>query len=482
MRKSPRFPMNVPVFLDSYGKTYTGRIANLGLRGAYISLESPPAVNSVANLRFSMAPNFRDLETLARVVRTGPDGIGVEFLDLDVHSRSRLYDFLTPFWPRKLTDCPFCGQEFPEPPAKSCPACQKSLDWRKNGNMKEIDPEEMIGTCKAMRDIFCLIRKVAIADVPVLITGASGTGKEMVARAIHQRSHWGKKPFVEVNCGAIPRELLESELFGHEKGAFTGAYRTTVGHVERAQGGSLFLDEVEELSVDLQVKLLRFLQEFTFHRVGGRQPLKVDVRVISATNTDLHELISAGRFREDLYYRLDVVNISLPPLKDRGDDSLIMANIFLKRYASRLGKDLKGFTPEAKAALQAHSWPGNVRELINRVRRAVVMTEGSRVAPEHLGLSQSDQRLTPAFNGKSLKEARAEFEARLVGEALQHFQGNVFLASRALQVSRSTMYHFIQKYQLKTFVEDGGLLPDRKTVQPSGLFPKTGTHLTTSLT
>jgi DNA-binding NtrC family response regulator len=478
MRKSPRVSVDVPVYLDAYGQTLAGRITDLGLRGAFISLDSPPAVNSVANLRFSMAPHFRDLEILARVVRSDSSGIGVEFLDLDVHTRSLLYDFLTPLWPRKLADCPFCGQELPTPNQKICPVCQKSLDWRANGTMKELDPEEMIGTCKAMRDIFFLVRKVAITDVPVLITGASGTGKEMVARAIHQRSHWGQGPFVEVNCGAIPRELLESELFGHEKGAFTGAYRSTIGHVDRAQGGSLFLDEVGELPVDLQVKLLRFLQEFTFHRVGGRQPLKVDVRIISATNADLHDLITAGRFREDLYYRLDVVNINLPPLKDRGDDSLIMANIFLKRYAARLGKDIKGFTPDAMTALQSHSWPGNVRELINRVRRAVVMTEGSRVAPEHLALDQSGGRYEIAFNGQSLKQARAEFEARLVGEALQHFQGNVFLASRALKVSRSTMYHFIQKYQLKSYVEEGIPITGRKPVQPSGFFQKTGNLLT----
>jgi DNA-binding NtrC family response regulator len=452
MRKSPRVPVDVPVYLDAYGQTSLGRVTNLGLRGAFIALDSPPAVNSVANLRFSMAPHFRDLEILARVVRTGLLGIGVEFLDLDVHSRSLLYDYLTPLWPRKFIACPFCGQELPQPGNTYCPVCQKSLDWRADQSMKESDSEEMIGTCKAMRDIFCLIRKVAITDVPVLITGASGTGKEMVARAIHQRSHWTHGPFVEVNCGAIPRELLESELFGHEKGAFTGAYRTTSGHVERAQGGTLFLDEVGELPMELQVKLLRFLQEFTFYRVGGRQPLKVDLRVISATNADLHELIANGRFREDLYYRLDVVSISLPPLKDRGDDSLIMANVFLKRYAARLGKDLKGFTPEAIAVMQSHSWPGNVRELINRVRRAVVMTEEGRVAPEHLGLDESGGEPEPVFNGRSLKEARAEFEARLVSEALQHFQGNVFLASRALRVSRSTMYHFIQKYQLKPYL------------------------------
>jgi DNA-binding NtrC family response regulator len=455
MRKSPRVSVEVPVTVDAYGQTFTGRTANLGLRGAFITLEDfPPPVNAVVNLRLFMAPRCQDLEILARVVRTESHGIGAEYLDLDVHSRSLLYDFLTPLWPHMLTTCPFCGQTLPKRTRKHCPACLKSLDWRKNGDMKEIDSEEMIGACKTMRDIFCLIRKVAVTDVPVLITGASGTGKEMVARAIHQRSNWSRGPFVEVNCSAIPRELLESELFGHERGAFTGAYRSMIGHVERAQKGTLFLDEVGELPVDLQVKLLRFLQEFTFHRVGGRQPIRVDIRIISATNTDLAELINAGRFREDLYYRLDVVNINLPFLKDREDDVLIMANIFLKRYATRLGKDIKGFTPEAVAAIQDYSWPGNVRELINRVRRAVVMTEQLRVAPEHLGLDQSGEEVEPTFNGKSLKEARAEFEARLVSEALQHFQGNVFLASKALKVSRSTMYHFIQKYQLKPYLTD----------------------------
>jgi DNA-binding NtrC family response regulator len=478
MRKSPRVAVDMPVYLEAYGQTGAARITNLGLRGAFIVLDSPLAVNSVASLRFAMGPPLINLEILARVVRAVTQGIGVEFLDLDVHSRSLLYDYLTPLWPRKLTDCPFCGQELPTPTPRYCPVCQKSMDWRENGHMKEIASEEMIGTCKAMRDIFYLIRKVAITNVPVLITGASGTGKEMVARAIHQRSHWRQGPFVEVNCGAIPRDLLESELFGHEKGAFTGAYRTTIGHVERAQGGSLFLDEVGELPVDLQVKLLRFLQEYTFHRVGGRQPLKVDIRIISATNSDLQDLIAAGRFREDLYYRLDVVKISLPLLKDRGDDSLIMANLYLKRYAAKLGKDISGFTPEAIAALQRHSWPGNVRELINRVRRAVVMAEVQRVAPEHLGLDQVGSIAEPAFNGKSLKEARAEFEARLVGEALHHFQGNVYLASRALKVSRSTMYHFIQKYQLKLPSAEGNPVTDRKAVQPSGLFQKTGTQLT----
>ena len=283
--------------------------------------------------------------------------------------------------------------------------------------------QEMIGTCDAMLHIFKLIRKVAATDVPVMVTGASGTGKEMVARAIHQRSNRSKGPFVAINCGAIPRELLESELFGHEKGSFTGAYRSVAGTVERAQGGTLFLDEVGELPLELQVKLLRFLQEYTFERVGGRKSIKVDLRVISATNKNLAELIEQNLFREDLYYRLDVIDISLPPLKDRGEDAIIMATIFLKNYAGKIGKDIHGFTPEAVTAIQTHGWPGNIRELVNRIRRAVVMADGTTITPDNLGLKFGFINPDPFINGLGLKEAKAKFEAELISAALRALSG-----------------------------------------------------------
>jgi two-component system NtrC family response regulator len=307
---------------------------------------------------------------------------------------------------------------------------------------------EMIGTCDAMLRIFKLIRKVATTDVPIMVTGASGTGKEMVARAIHQRSNRGKNPFVPINCGAIPRELLESELFGHEKGSFTGAYRSVVGTVERAQDGTLFLDEVGELPLELQVKLLRFLQEYTFERVGGRKSIKVDLRVISATNRNLTELIAQNQFREDLFYRLDVIDISLPPLKDRGDDAIIMATIFLKKYANKLGKDIQGFTPEAVTAIQTHGWPGNIRELVNRIRRAVVMADGVTITPDNLGLNFSFIKPDPFINGLGLKEAKAKFEAELLSAALARYRGSVQLTAKALKTSRSVIYHLIQKYEI----------------------------------
>jgi two-component system NtrC family response regulator len=290
---------------------------------------------------------------------------------------------------------------------------------------------------------------VATTDVPVMITGASGTGKEMVAQAIHQRSHRSKGPFVPINCGAIPRELLESELFGHEKGSFTGAYRSAAGTVERAQGGTLFLDEVGELPLELQVKLLRFLQEYTFERVGGRKSIKVDLRVISATNKNLSDLIEQNLFREDLYYRLDVIDISLPPLKDRGEDAVIMANIFLKNYAGKIGKDIRGFTPEALNAIQTHNWPGNIRELVNRIRRGVVMADGTAITPANLGLKLCSINPEPFSNGLGLKEAKARFEAELVAAALKRYRGNVQLVSKALKTSRSVVYHLMQKYEIR---------------------------------
>jgi two-component system NtrC family response regulator len=308
---------------------------------------------------------------------------------------------------------------------------------------------EMVGTCPAMLKVFDLIRKVAVTDFPVLVTGASGTGKEMVAQAIHQRSTRARGPFVVVNCGAIPRELMESELFGHERGAFTGAYRSMAGKAELAHGGTLFLDEVGELPLEMQVKLLRFLQEFTFERVGGQQSRKVDVRVIAATNSNLKEMIAAGRFREDLFYRLDGISIELPLLKDRGEDVLLMARLFLSRLSAEGGKELRGFTKEAQQALQAYSWPGNVRELINHLRRALVMAEEPRITPKNLGLEKLDDQIG-LVQGMGLKDAIARYEAQLVSDTLRRCRGNVQKVAEVLKTSRSAIYHLINKHQLST--------------------------------
>jgi two-component system NtrC family response regulator len=340
------------------------------------------------------------------------------------------------------------------------PYQRSSLDRSTAGKRcrRGIEPAEnsssymgMVGTSPAILRVFNLIRKVANADFPVLITGASGTGKEMVAKAIYLRSNRASGPFVAVNCGAIPRELMESELFGHERGAFTGAVRTVAGKVELADHGILFLDEVGEIPLELQPKLLRFLQEFSFERVGGRQKIAVDVRVISATNCNLKEMLINGHFREDLYYRLDGINIELPLLKDRGDDVLIMAKLFLQQISSEMARDLKGFDQEAMQILQKYSWPGNVRELINRLRRAVVMAEGQWITPRDLGIEDPEMEID-LRDGHSIKEIMAQFEAKLVSKTLTQCGGNVAMAARALKTSRSVIYHLIKKYSLKEFV------------------------------
>jgi two-component system NtrC family response regulator len=302
--------------------------------------------------------------------------------------------------------------------------------------------EGMVGTSPAMQDVFAVIRKVATSSAPVLILGESGTGKEMAALAIHRRSQCKAGPFVAINCNAIPESLMESELFGHEKGAFTGANAQRKGLIESAAGGTLFLDEIGELPLPIQVKLLRFLQEKTFQRVGGRQEIESDVRIVAATNADLKEAIKAGGFREDLYFRLAVIVLHLPPLRDRGDDMQMVAREFLKRYAAQNGRGDLAFAPDAVRALSCHRWPGNVRELQNRVQRAVIMAEGGRITAADLELTESAVEDTP---GLTLKEAREQVERSLIDRCLQRHRGRISAVAQELGVSRPTLYELMQK-------------------------------------
>ena len=244
----------------------------------------------------------------------------------------------------------------------------------------------MVGNSPAMLDVFEQVRRFAACDVPVLITGESGTGKELVARAIHERSSRSRGPYVALNCAAVPATLIASELFGYEKGSFTGANGRKHGHIEHAHRGTLFLDEIGDMPIDLQGLLLRFLQEGEILRVGGRQPIKVDVRVVAATNVRLREAIAAGRLREDLYYRLNVLSLHLPALRERDGDVEVLAVYFLRQIAQELGRDLRGFTPAALAAILAYPWPGNVRELIATLRRAVVLANGPLIEISDLRL------------------------------------------------------------------------------------------------
>ena len=300
--------------------------------------------------------------------------------------------------------------------------------------------EQMIGTSPHMQEVFTYIRKVAGTMAPVLLLGESGTGKELAALAIHQRSPRKDKPFVAINCNGIPENLLESELFGHEKGAFTGAHVQRKGLIENASDGTLFLDEIGELPPSIQIKLLRFLQEQRFQRVGGRQEIQIDTRVIAATNADLKQAIVEGKFREDLYFRLAVVVIQLPPLRARGDDVALLAREFLQRYAAQNGKKNLAFSPDAVRAIYRHSWSGNVRELQNRVKRAVIMADKKRLTAEDLELTDVSNP-APA----TLKEAREAVEREVVQNALKRHQGTITSAALELGISRPTLYELMDK-------------------------------------
>jgi len=303
--------------------------------------------------------------------------------------------------------------------------------------------EEMLGTSPAIQTIFGLIHKMAKTDLPVLVTGKTGTGKDVTAHAIHSRSLRGQGPFVPINCSAIPEHLLESELFGHERGGFTGAVHHKRGKLEAAAGGTVFLDEVGDLLPVLQVKLLRFLQEGTFERVGGHETLRVDARIIAATNVDLKEAIEKNRFREDLYYRLGVVRIHLPPLRDRGQDVLLLAMSFLKQAVASQRKAIRGYTSEALQAIHSYIWPGNVRELSNRVRRAVVMAEGTEITPGDLDLTGEATREIDSLD--SLRVAHRRIEVELIVKAIGLHRGNLTQAARDLDVSRTTLYRKLQE-------------------------------------
>jgi two-component system NtrC family response regulator len=305
--------------------------------------------------------------------------------------------------------------------------------------------DEIPGDGPAMRRIFETIRRTARTDVTVLISGESGTGKELVARAIHAKSPRRSRPFVAINCGAIPENLVESELFGHEKGSFTGAHTQRKGRLEMADGGTVFLDEVAELPAPAQVKLLRVLQERQLERVGGRELIPLDVRVLAATNRDITKETAEGRFREDLYYRLVVVTIQTPPLRERLEDLPLLATRFLERFSTEYKIRKKNFSPESLAAMRTYSWPGNVRELENKIKRAVIMAAGRRITPADLDLPDDTGKVAIP----SLKAARHDAERRLLVEALQRHRGNISRAAEAIKISRPAFHELLARHDIR---------------------------------
>jgi two-component system, NtrC family, response regulator len=302
----------------------------------------------------------------------------------------------------------------------------------------------MVTAAPEMLKVARTIERVANADVSVMLLGASGTGKELLARGLHDASGRKKGAFVAINCAAIPETLLESELFGHEKGAFTGAVKTTEGKIEQAHGGTLFLDEIGDVPLPLQVKLLRFLQERTIERIGGRKPIAVDTRIVCATHQDVDAMVAAQTFREDLYYRLAEIVIRIPSLAERPGDASLLARHFLTKYAG-LNKDVRGLTPGALTALDAWSWPGNVRELENRMKRAVIMADGKMVSAADLDLGVDDADGDDAINLKSVREAA---DRRAIGRALARADGNISNTAKLLGISRPTLYDLMKSYAI----------------------------------
>jgi DNA-binding NtrC family response regulator len=311
---------------------------------------------------------------------------------------------------------------------------------------------QIIGKCEKMQEVSGLIQKVAPSDTTALLLGESGTGKELFARAIHGLSNRTKRPYVAINCAAIPRELLENELFGSEKGAYTGAVARKMGKFEIAQGGTIFLDEVGDLDIALQAKLLRVLQDRTFERLGGTKTITVDVRLIAASNSDLKKATEKKRFREDLFYRLSVFPITIPPLRDRREDIPELADYFVKKYCAEMKKPKKRICREALSLLDKYHWPGNVRELENTIERAIILCEGKKILPEHLAIripSPNDIRLR---EGAGLKEvgqhAQAEAERALIIRVLNQVRGNKRKASQALKIDYTTLFEKIKRYAI----------------------------------
>jgi two-component system NtrC family response regulator len=301
----------------------------------------------------------------------------------------------------------------------------------------------IVAACKKMQDLSRMVEKVAPTNVTTLLLGESGTGKEVLAKAIHGLSDRSGKPFIAVNCAAIPENLLESELFGYEKGAFTGAAQQTRGKIEYAHSGTFFLDEIGDLPVPLQAKLLRFIQERVIERIGGRKEIPIDVRIICATHQDLQALIEEGRFRRDLYYRISEITINIPPLREREGDAILIATAFLKRFCELNNKKIKGFSKDAARAIETYPWPGNIRELENKIKRAVIMTDDTSISFDDLELEKHDDEALIPLN---LKAVREEAETLAIKRALTYSNNNISNTAKLLGVTRPTLYTLFEKY------------------------------------
>jgi len=485
-RLDVRCKVDLPVSLlvDTNGREFTekkAKFSSLSLSGGFIEYPPPHPESKIIGLKYEL-PKHGEFEILGEVLRKEKNGIATKFYNLNRDAKLKLWDYLRENLPDEPI-CPYCGKENPRK-LRRCSFCGWNLNFTsqdyivehekesflqrialksklfsfediykilnfidveilKIGKNLEIN-EEFVGSSKGMLDVFSMIRNVAPTDVPVLIIGETGTGKELTAMAIHERSMRRNKPFVAINCAAIPENLLEAELFGYEKGAFTGAYTSKAGKFEYANGGTIFLDDIGELPLNLQAKLLRFLEDKIVERIGAKGSKRVDVRVIAANTTDLKSAIVKGTFRKELFYRLDVFTIHIPPVRDRGEDKIILARYFLNKFSKEMNLK-KIFSPEAVDAIRSYDWPGNVREIINKVKRAVVISKDTTITPADLDLDIPTLHMLTA---PSLKEVRSTIEKQKLMEALRMCNNNISKVARVLGISRPSVYSLKKKYGL----------------------------------
>lgn len=477
-RLYPRIASSIPVEVDARHTRTEGVITNLGMGGAFLMSDRKLTGDNIL-LKYNLS-ECGDFEHSGKIIRKDRGGYALKFYDLDVAAKVKLWKYIAD----NLTDineCPYCGERYNMLP-ESCNACGWGLTFNspeyfayheKQSLLKKLYSEannlttdylqrlinfmeveilktggsekfqEFVGTSNVMLEVFSKIRKVAPTDLPVLILGESGTGKELTALAVHERSQRKDKPFVTINCAAIPEGLLEAELFGYEKGAFTGAYASKKGKFEHADGGTVFLDEVGDMPHSLQSKLLRFLQDKVVERIGAMGGKRVDVRLIAATNCDLNAAIAEGRFRKDLYYRLNAFTINLQPVRERGEDKVILAKYFLSKFCREMGLT-KTFEKETIEAIRAYDWPGNVREIINKVRKAIVMAEANSISPRDLDLAAQQTMDVPENTG--LRDAIEKIEMQKIKETLNTCGNNISRAARILGVSRQSLYNYKKKY------------------------------------
>lgn len=485
-RLYPRILSNIPVTVDAKLLKTDGVFSNLSVDGAFLGIPKSSDITErlpgdTVLLKYAL-PQGEVIEHPGKITRKDRSGLGLKFYDLDAASRIKLWSYIADSLTH-INECPYCGKEYDEMP-KICDSCGWDLNFnspeyieyhRKQSLLKRLYfeasnlmPDQLqrivnfmdaeilktgtkegfqafVGSSAAMLDVFAKIRKVAPTDLPVLVLGESGTGKELTAIAIHERSLRKDKSFIAINCAAIPEGLLEAELFGYERGSFTGAHNNKKGKFEHADGGTIFLDEIGDMPPGLQAKLLRFLQDKIVERIGAIGGKRVDVRLIAATNRDLVSLIAEGRFRNDLYYRLNTFSISLPPIRERGEDKVILARYFLNKFVLEIGA-AKSFDNDAVEAIKAYHWPGNVREIINKIRRAIVMSDGNSITPHDLDISGHD--IVCASVDVSLRNVKENIEKKKIKEALDACGHNISQAAKVLGISRAGLYNYKKKYGL----------------------------------